>query len=101
MDWNSPFSGVIISNVLSIIVVLIIIASQIAMFCLYKKKLDNWSEDDFQDKYGALLDGTKSNSKTITRPKLLFYISLYFLRRVIFVMCVFLLEDHLWFQIAI
>lgn len=101
MDWSSPFKGVICSNVLSIFVIIIVVSSQIAMFCFYRKKLNNWTDDTFQDRYGALLDGTKNNSKTITKGMLLFYITLYFLRRMIFVICVFLLEEHLWFQIAI
>ena len=42
IDWDSPFVGVLVSNIAAIAVVVVIISTQIAIFWMYLRKEDKW-----------------------------------------------------------
>ena len=42
IDWDSPFVGVLVSNIAAIAVIVVIIAAQIAIFWMYLRKEDKW-----------------------------------------------------------
>ena len=66
VDWDSPFSSVMVSNIFSIFVLIAVIVAQITIMYMYFRKRESWSDENFQSKYGSLLDGTKVKSKTIS-----------------------------------
>ena len=94
-DWGSPFKAVTYSNVLAVIFIVLTCTIPILIVGMYFRNRLDWNENVFQAKYGALLDGTKTSSRILPSSIPLLYVALYFTRRAIFVLAVFLLADYL------
>lgn len=58
LDWESDFLAVQLCNYFSIFVTVLTCTLPVVMCFLYLKSMQKWEEDEYQEKYGAFLDGT-------------------------------------------
>ena len=100
-DWSSPFPAVMFSNVLSVVVLVTVAVTPFIIMLFFYKRQDKWTDKDFDEKYGGLIEGTRVQSKTVSKGAILAYLLTYFARRGIFTFSVFILSDYLWLQLAI
>ena len=96
VEWSSAFSYVSYSNSISIAIILALITIPIILTFYYFRRREDWSSPTFEDKHGALFEGIRMNTRLVSRQAVIFYIMSYFLRRVIFVIALFLFENTIW-----
>ena len=70
------------------------------MICFYTKKQEQWEQEEFQSSHGTLMEEYKLNGKLVPKKLILILILSFFLRRLIFVLVIFYLED-LSFQLFV
>jgi hypothetical protein len=62
--WNTSAFGSATDYLLSIILVAAIVSLPFFMVIFYLKYYDDWENEEFDEKYGAPLDGLKKNQKS-------------------------------------
>ena len=62
-DWDRVFKSKVYSNVLSVIFVVSFVAIPIFLVIFSCVKRKAWNNDNFEAKYGAFLDGTKTKKE--------------------------------------
>ena len=57
-DWETPFPSVMYSNNLALDFLIVTCLLPVVFLLFYCYRRANWSNEDFQSRYGAFLDGT-------------------------------------------
>ena len=99
LDWSGDFEIVTASNYLAIFLTSLTLALPIFMTIQYARNLNRWNREEFQEKYGALLENTNLAFKERQWVVLLVPLA-FFLRRLSLCVCVVFWIDVFWAQIA-
>ena len=86
---------------MSIFFTIAAIALPLLLTFTYFKNHSEWPTDNFQTKHGALFEGVKLQSKLVSNGAVLFYIMSFFLRRIAFVIALFLFDKTVWAQLTL
>lgn len=65
------------------------------MFIFYVRKFKNWGDPDFDEKYGAVFEGLRKETKLA-----LLYPLIFIVRRVLFAVAAILFPDNVFVQIS-
>ena len=83
--------------------VLTLIVTAPLVVYIHFRKMDQWTEQSFQDKFGTLLEGVRVEDNSTRKYKVLIltHLSIFFVRRIIFVFALFILEKQPMVQLSI
>ena len=98
-DWQSPFTAVQFSNVLSVILLIVTVLLGLLILGIYFKHRKSWTLPEFQQKFNTLLEGFIITSKS--KWQVVAMILLFMLKRVFFVVAVLCMDKVLPLQIAL
>ena len=62
--WDAQLSGVSFNNVLAILTIILMGSLPIYLIVFYTLKLKQWNDEDFEAKYGSLIEGTNRKFKS-------------------------------------
>ena len=99
LDWESDFIATQICNYFAIFVIVLSCSLPIVMSVLYLRSMQNWENDDYKEKYGALLDGTKHFKKN--QWVVILVPITYFARRLCLCLVLVFWIEFFWGQVAI
>ena len=97
-DWDTPYDAVHLSNVLAVIIVSIVGATLLLLIFWLCRNRNKMNDKKFKERTGALVESTNTEKK---KWSLIAVLTMFFLRRITFVMSVIFLEEFVWGQIAI
>ena len=95
-DWKSTEPIILISNILSVIFLVLICTLPLLLLVFFCVNKDQWSFDNFKTRYGSLLDGTNLEVEGNRRWTLMINPMSFFGRRLLFAIDVLLLGHSLW-----
>ena len=95
IDFDTQFGSELASHYVSILLGCALLVAIISTFYFVNRNFKHVNKERFQDKYGALLDGTKTDVKEPNRS-IIVYPLIFFLRRFAFSISAIYLSDVLW-----
>ena len=100
LSWPEGLESVSVSNWLAIILVALTIAIPVGLGILMCHNRKRWSDEDYIAKYGSYLDGMQSDNEEI-RAIILFYVCIFFARRMTLCLTLVYWQEFLWGQLAL
>ena len=97
-NWDTSFSSENYSNNLSIVVLVLILAVPPLILVHLYREYEQWDDENFNRRFGTLIDGRRTNNN---RWAVILMLTLFFVRRLVFVITVIHLQDFVWGQILI
>ena len=101
VDWDTLFPSEKISNAMSVFFLIIVSLVPLVFALLVCWDTKRWKEENFKEKYGAILEGTSEKMQDEGRRLLFFVPLIFFMKRVSFIISVLLLKELIWGQLAI
>ena len=92
VDWDSPFSSVMVSNYLSIVFLVLICIWPIDITIVTYLHPKIWLHEKFEERCGTIFDGLKTKKRENKERALLVVPTMFFMRRVIFVVSALILR---------
>lgn len=100
LNWREPIFGILASNTLSIILIVLLTVLPIFLIYFFVKNALNWTNVNFLGKYGALLEGT--DRKRHTKKWIIVLIpASFFARRITMCLCIVFFDAFLVGQIGV
>ena len=104
LDTDTTYKAVLFTNWFSPIMFAIVLGLPIWICVFFWIKVEYWHDEDFQSKYGAILEGTRTEYKSCEEGKTwiaVMFPVLTLARRVGFVISVIFWPDFTWLQLAV
>ena len=95
LDWSGDFFFVTLNNWISISLVGILIVFPFLIVIVYVRNVKQWKEDQFQERYGAFVDGANLDKKDNTCAIMIVPIS-FLLRRLSFCLTLVFWIEFFW-----
>ena len=95
-DWSTPNFSVQFSNYLSVLLCVVMIFLPLGILLFYIKRMDQWITEEFDNRFGEILAGTRRLRTNLKRRwTLMFYPMIFFARRLVFVLVTYSMTDFL------
>ena len=94
MKWDSAF--LVVNNCAGLILGTLVILAPIFMVIFYCRKFNQWEDPDFEEKYGAVFEGLRKDSRLS-----LLYPLIFIFRRLILLALVTLARENIVAQLVV
>ena len=101
MRWLDNNPDLVVTNVFAIGSLVFIIVYPIWLVTFYFSKFKKWRDEDFQHKYGSVLDGTKYSDENSGKWLPMVQPIVFIVRRACFIFAVIVISEFLWMQLAL
>ena len=100
IEWPEGLHGVTISNYIAYVLFGLVLAVPLLLFAIAICKRKSWQDEGFGTKYGAFLDGTKTDKPGLQVAVLIFAM-VFFMRRLLLCLTLVFWTEFFWGQVAL
>ena len=100
LSWPEGLESVSVSNWLAILLTALTVAIPVGLGILMCYNRRRWSDEDYSAKYGSYFDGMQSDNEEL-RAIILFYVCIFFARRMTLCLTLVYWQEFLWGQLAL
>lgn len=93
-SWELEYDSHKFSMSLSMVILAVLLVAPLVIFILWWRRHENWTSNEFKDKYGSLLDGVAiEKKKSLTKGRKLAVPVIFFARRLLLTGSIILLHE--------